>query len=141
MKRTLLGLVVSSWFGTLGGCAPSSTLPPGSRCTNQGPLRADVVLKNANISAGGPTVVDATLAAATLTLDAVVTTATGLQRKVELANSTTQIAVAGAINEMPVSNLGGLLSPTGMTPISVKFTAVGGSWQVDDLYVDPYRRN
>ena len=40
-----------------------------------------------------------------------------------------------------VTNLGGLLAPTGMTPISVKFTAVGGSWQVDDLYVDPYRRN
>ena len=64
----------------------------------------------ATITAGAPAVVDVTLAQATFSLDAVVTTVSGIQRKVELANSTTQIAVAGTLSELPVSNLGGLLS-------------------------------
>ncbi len=62
------------------------------------------------IAAGAPTVVDVLLPQATFSLDAVVTTATGLQRKVELANSTTQIAVAAQVKDLPISNLGGLLS-------------------------------
>lgn len=32
-----------------------------------------------------------------------------------------------------------LLSPDGSLPIAFKFTALGGDWQVDDVYVDPYR--
>ena len=63
-----------------------------------------------NVAAGAPLVVDVNLAQATFSLDAVVTTVSGIQRKVELANSTTQIAVAGTVSELPVSNLGSLLS-------------------------------
>ncbi|HVT39432.1 MAG TPA: SusC/RagA family TonB-linked outer membrane protein [Gemmatimonadaceae bacterium] len=63
-----------------------------------------------DLSAGAPVVLDVVLAQASFSLEAVVTTVNGLQRKVELANSTTQIAVAGQLSELPVSNMGGLLS-------------------------------
>ncbi len=33
-----------------------------------------------------------------------------------------------------------VLSPTGTTAVAFRFTAVGGATQVDDVYVDPYRR-
>lgn len=29
----------------------------------------------------------------------------------------------------------------GATPLSLRFSAVGGTWQVDDVFVDPYARN
>jgi hypothetical protein len=32
-----------------------------------------------------------------------------------------------------------LASPDGAIPIAFRFTASGGAWQVDDVYVDPYR--
>jgi hypothetical protein len=32
------------------------------------------------------------------------------------------------------------LLPGERTPIQLRFTAVGGSWDVDDVYVDPYRK-
>jgi hypothetical protein len=37
-----------------------------------------------------------------------------------------------------VANLLPLL-PGQMTPVAFRFTAVGGTWQVDDVYVDPWR--
>ena len=41
---------------------------------------------------------------------------------------------------MPVvANLLALL-PGARTPIAVRFTAEGGSWLVDDVYVDPYSK-
>jgi predicted amidohydrolase YtcJ len=49
MKRAFSVWVVSSWLGAAIGCAPSSSLPPGSRCVDQGPVHADVVLKNGNV--------------------------------------------------------------------------------------------
>jgi hypothetical protein len=40
---------------------------------------------------------------------------------------------------MPIiANLLPLL-PNDRTPIQLRLTAVGGSYQVDDLYVDPWR--
>jgi hypothetical protein len=39
-----------------------------------------------------------------------------------------------------LDNLSSLLTLGGMTPVSLRFTAVGGNWQIDDVYVDPYRR-
>ena len=39
-----------------------------------------------------------------------------------------------------LDNLSSLLSLGGKTPVSLRFTAVGGNWQIDDVYVDPYRR-
>jgi len=39
-------------------------------------------------------------------------------------------------NSANLALLSGLTNP----PIRYRFTAAGGGWQVDDLYVDPYRR-
>ncbi|MDX6568968.1 MAG: hypothetical protein QOH15_1546 [Gaiellales bacterium] len=39
-----------------------------------------------------------------------------------------------------LTNTLGILSATGTTTASFRFTAVGGDAQVDDVYVDPYRR-
>lgn len=57
-----------------------------------------------------PTTADIQLKAAAFSLGAVVTTVTGPTRKVELANAVAQINVAEKIAELPVSNMGALLS-------------------------------
>lgn len=62
------------------------------------------------VSTNAPAVADVNITQAAFSLAAVVTTVSGVQRKVELANSTTQIAVADKIAELPVTNMGGLLS-------------------------------
>lgn len=65
---------------------------------------------NINVTAGAPITQDVALSQAAFSLSAVVTTVTGQQKKVELANATAQINVAEKIAELPVSNMGGLLS-------------------------------
>jgi TonB-linked SusC/RagA family outer membrane protein len=79
------------------------------------------------ITAGNPVVVDAALTQATYSLDAVVTTATGLQRKVELANATTQISVSENLRELPVVNMGSLLSgrASGVNVVQTGATGTG----------------
>ncbi|MFN7455788.1 MAG: TonB-dependent receptor plug domain-containing protein, partial [Gemmatimonas sp.] len=62
------------------------------------------------VSGTAPITQDVALSQAAFSLSAVVTTVTGQQRKVELANTTTQIAVAEKVAELPVSNMGQLLS-------------------------------
>jgi hypothetical protein len=37
-----------------------------------------------------------------------------------------------------IANLLPLL-PGDLTPVRFRFTPVGGAWQIDDVYVDPYR--
>lgn len=67
--------------------------------------------KKVTVTVGSaPVVQDVALTQAAFSLAAVVTTVTGQQRKVELANATTQIAVAEKVAELPVSNMGQLLS-------------------------------
>jgi hypothetical protein len=39
-----------------------------------------------------------------------------------------------------LTNMLGILTPTGTTSASFRFTAVGGAARLDDVYVDPYRR-
>lgn len=65
---------------------------------------------NITVSGDAPITQDVALTQAAFSLSAVVTTVTGQQRKVELANATAQINVAEKIAELPVSNMGGLLS-------------------------------
>jgi hypothetical protein len=36
-------------------------------------------------------------------------------------------------------NVTAALSPDGTVPLAFRFTALSGSWQVDDVYVDPYK--
>ena len=62
------------------------------------------------VTAGQTTVVNFAMVPATYSLSAVVTTVSGMQRKVEIANSTTQIAVADQLAELPVKDMGTLLS-------------------------------
>ena len=57
-----------------------------------------------------PVVADIQMKSAAFSLAAVVTTVTGQQRKVELANAVAQINVAEKLAELPVSNMGSLLS-------------------------------
>jgi hypothetical protein len=39
-----------------------------------------------------------------------------------------------------LTNLVSILSPTGTTTVTFRFTAMGGHAQIDDVFVDPYRR-
>lgn len=68
-----------------------------------------------------------TLSAASYSLTSVVVTATGMQRKVEIPNATTQINVADKIAEAPASSIGNLLSgrAAGLQVISTGTTGVG----------------
>jgi TonB-linked SusC/RagA family outer membrane protein len=79
------------------------------------------------VSASTPAVADVALTQAAFSLAAVVTTVTGQQRKVELANATSQIAVADKIAELPVSNVGQLLSgrSAGVQVVSAGATGAG----------------
>lgn len=63
-----------------------------------------------NVTAGAPVVQNVTLTQAAFSLSAVVTTVTGATRKVELANSTSQISVAEKVAEIPAASLGQMLS-------------------------------
>jgi TonB-linked SusC/RagA family outer membrane protein len=62
------------------------------------------------VAAGQAAVINMAMGQAAYSLSAVVTTVTGLQRKVELPNSTSQIAVGEKLATLPVSDMGGLLS-------------------------------
>jgi TonB-linked SusC/RagA family outer membrane protein len=79
------------------------------------------------VSASTPAVADVALTQAAFSLAAVVTTVTGQQRKVELANATSQIAVADKIAELPVSTVGQLLSgrSAGVQVVSAGATGAG----------------
>ncbi len=62
------------------------------------------------VAVGQAATLNFALLQATYSLSAVVTTVSGQQRKVELANATTQIAVGDKLAELPVTNMGSLLS-------------------------------
>jgi TonB-linked SusC/RagA family outer membrane protein len=62
------------------------------------------------LAAGQSLTQNFSLTQATYSLSAVVTTVTGQQKKVELANATTQIAVGEKLATLPVTNMGSLLS-------------------------------
>ena len=85
--------------------------------------------KKLNVTAGGsaPVVADAALTQAAFSLSAVVTTVTGQQRKVELANATATVNVAEKIAELPVANMGQLLSgrAAGVQVVSAGATGAG----------------
>ena len=63
-----------------------------------------------SLSAGQTVTANFAMTAASYSLSTVVVTATGQQRKVEIANATAQINVADKIAEAPVATLGNLLS-------------------------------
>jgi TonB-linked SusC/RagA family outer membrane protein len=63
-----------------------------------------------NVTAGQTVTQNVALGQAAFSLSAVVTTVTGQQRKVELANTTAQINLADKVAELPVANMGNVLS-------------------------------
>lgn len=106
-------LVAGTQVGTLTAENGRYTL----RVPNTGAITLDVnrigyeaAKVQVNVTDGAPVVADVKLTQAAFSLAAVVTTVTGQQRKVELANATTQVNVAEKIAELPVSNMGALLS-------------------------------
>lgn len=82
---------------------------------------------NINVTSGAPITQDVALSQAAFSLSAVVTTVTGQQRKVELANATAQVNVAEKIAELPVQNMGQLLSgrAAGVQVVSAGATGAG----------------
>jgi TonB-linked SusC/RagA family outer membrane protein len=106
-------LVTGTTIGTMTGDDGRYTLrgiPTGPRAIEYSRIGFAPKTITLTISGGTPANQDVALGAAIFSLNAVVTTATGDQRKVELANSTTQIAVATQLQDLPVSNMGSLLS-------------------------------
>ncbi|MBL0172882.1 MAG: SusC/RagA family TonB-linked outer membrane protein [Gemmatimonadaceae bacterium] len=106
-------LVTGTTNGTLTGDNGRYTL----RGLTAGPNVIDInrigyEAKKATVTvlANTPAVADFQITQSAFSLAAVVTTVSGNQRKVELANSTTQIAVADKLAELPVTNMGALLS-------------------------------
>ncbi len=106
-------LVSGTTNGTLTGDNGRFTLarvPVGSVTLDINRIGYDPKKVTVTVTAGTPAVVNTTITQAAFSLAAVVTTVSGQQRKVELANSTTQINVAEKIAELPVTNMGSLLS-------------------------------
>ncbi len=79
------------------------------------------------VAPGGSASVEVRLRQAAYSLAAVVTTVTGQQRKVELANATATINVADKVAELPVANMGQLLSgrAAGVQVVSTGETGAG----------------
>jgi len=85
-------------------------------------------LKKVPLALSGPNVTaDVTLSQAAFSLSAVVTTVTGQQRKVELANATATVNVAQKIAELPVANLSQVLTgrAAGVNVVSTGEPGVG----------------
>ena len=79
------------------------------------------------VTAGAPVTANVTLKAAIFSLQAVVTTVTGPQRKIEIANTTSSIDVSKKIAEAPVNSMGTLLSgrAAGVQVVSSGATGTG----------------
>ncbi len=84
-------------------------------------------VKRVTIGAGATTTVDVAMATAAVSLAAVVTTATGEQRRVELGNATTNIDVGALTEVAPVGSLNDLLNSRspGVTVTSGTQTGTG----------------
>ncbi len=86
------------------------SVPSGTITLDVNRIGYDPKKVTVTVSGTTPAVADVAITQSAFSLAAVVTTVSGQQRKVELANSTTQINVAEKIAELPVTNMGGLLS-------------------------------
>ncbi|MGQ0767232.1 MAG: SusC/RagA family TonB-linked outer membrane protein [Gemmatimonadota bacterium] len=85
-------------------------LTPGAHDVTVARLGYEARRLPVTVAAGGPTTLDIQLTQATFSLAEVVTTVTGQQRKVELGNAVATINVAEKLADIPVSDVGELLS-------------------------------
>ena len=107
-------LIAGTTLGTLTGENGRYVL---RNLTQRGPITLDVnrigyVAKKVpvTISATTPAVADVVITQSAFSLAAVVTTVTGAQRKVELANTTAQITVSDKLTELPTTTMASVLS-------------------------------
>lgn len=84
----------------------------------------------ATFANGQAMTLDITMSTATYSLSAVVTTVTGQQKKVELANATTQIPVGEKLAELPVKDMGSLLSGRASSVQVVQTGATGSGSRI-----------
>ncbi|MGV3708233.1 MAG: SusC/RagA family TonB-linked outer membrane protein [Gemmatimonas sp.] len=85
-------------------------VPAGSVTLNFARIGYESNRTTVTVSGTAPVVADVTLKTAVLSLQTFVTTVTGPTRKIELGTTTSQIAVAEKIRELPVNSMGTLLS-------------------------------
>ena len=78
-------------------------------------------------------------ASATLKVESRIVKADGTVTSVLVANLSGTSSWQLSPKVLLVNNLLALFTSNGLTPVSFRFTPVGGSWKIDDLYVDPYR--
>ncbi len=106
-------LVVGTSNGTLTGDDGSYTLrqiPPGTVRLLVSRVGYEQQQVTTTVTAGSTAELNVSLKQAAFSLSAVVATATGTQRKVELANATATVNVAERISELPVTNLSQVLT-------------------------------
>lgn len=123
-------LVAGTKIGTLTGENGRYTL----RVPNSGTVTLEynrigfeAVKLQVTIRSGASVTQDVKLSPAAFSLSAVVTTATGLQRKVEVANATAQVNVADKLADLPVNNMGAVLtgSSSGVQVVQTGATGTG----------------
>lgn len=107
-------VLVSSTLGTLSGADGSYSLrnvPAGTAEVRVIRVGYQEQKKSVTVTNGGTAKLDFTLQQAIVSLQEVVTTATGEQRRVELGHSVTAIAdVAKKVEELPINSVGDLLT-------------------------------
>ncbi len=65
---------------------------------------------------------------------------TGATRSITIGAATPGSSWRPTSQMVMIVNTLGALSEDGMVPVAFRFTPVGaGSWQIDDLYIDPWR--
>lgn len=75
-----------------------------------------------------------------LTVDVLFTGLDGSPRSLTLAKLSGTTAWAPTNAFFLFANLLAYVSPDGSVDLALRFTATSGSWQIDDLYVDPFRK-
>jgi TonB-linked SusC/RagA family outer membrane protein len=123
-------LVAGTTNGTLTGDDGKYTLrqvTPGLVTIEFNRIGYEMKKATVTAAAGAPVTLNVTLKAAVFSLQAVVTTVTGPQRKIELANTTSTIDVSKKIAEAPVNSMGTLLSgrAAGVQVVSSGATGAG----------------
>jgi hypothetical protein len=129
------GAGVTAGQGVLASGLAAYDLPRGSSITSSAFC----------INLDGPTVrfsvKDPGVPGGVLRMDAIWTAPTGTTLTVPIATvpSTTK-GVRLVAPSLVLFNLGALIHPTKGTTLKLQVTAIQGAWQVDDVYVDPYKR-
>jgi TonB-linked SusC/RagA family outer membrane protein len=125
--------VVGTQLGGLTGEDGNYTLrgiPAGTVNVQFGRIGYEARSQSVALTAGQTATLNVTLTSAAFSLSAVVTTVTGQQRKVELANTTAQINLGDKIADLPTPTMGAVLSGRAAGVQVVNGGAVGAGSRV-----------